>query len=154
MPIYSSVDRILARLGNRPIDGSARPNVSDVGLFIDEAEAEVLGILAIHGIAAPAALANGGLIIAHRVSEYVARLVRWSSAAAAGDSTNPDGQRIREEWEVWLRYLRENPDLVSAEFSGASTSASSLRLSSYVTDNRDGKTSADFAPRVTTEEQW
>lgn len=147
----ADASEVQPRAGNRAITSTSKPSTSEVGDWIDEAEAELEGALAAAGIPTSyAAGARGFKILRAWIGSYVAGLVRVSWAASAGDGGNEDGRREITEWKDRLRDIAADPSRFSAMLSSAGSSASNtVGLASHVTDSSLGLSASDYAPVFT-----
>lgn len=143
---------VSARLSGRPdFTSSTSPTDSEVGAWLEEAEAKIHGALKRAGISTPVTDAEGIEILKALSIDYGEARVRLALAAAAGDGANDDGRAELERFDEAIASMRTDPAGWSAELGGGTADASTRRLRSHVTDDVDGRASshADFKPEFT-----
>lgn len=122
MPTYGSVAGVQARLGARgaQVTATSRPSTTDVGLWLDEAEAELLGAIQQGGGPGQyAADSRGARTIRGWVENRIAGLLRIAHAAAGGEGSNDDGQWAERNWQELLVKLRANAGNIIAGLNEA-----------------------------------
>lgn len=145
---YASVANIQSRNPYVAIGASSSPTSSEVQIWLDEAEAEINGILSGAGLVSPNVNANGIKILRNKVTTYVAGLVSQALAAAGGDGGNTDGADAEVKWDAFLTDLMNNPIKWGGILQGGSAGDAAIKARSHVTHNQDGlsKSNGDFTP--------
>lgn len=144
--VVADVEARLQWLG--AFSASTRPTSTQVGTWIDDAEALVRNELRAAGVGVTfSAGSDAARELKRVVLDYVEGYVRQARDATGLDEPNDDGLVQLDRFEKWIDDLRRNPDRVSAKLEGA-TSSDAMQVRSYWTSGRDGKSIAagDFEP--------
>lgn len=146
MSTYADVDDVRGRIGGRAITTTSNPTTAQVGDWLDEAEAELLGAMAAVGI--PTSYASdttGFLTLRGWVARYVSGLVRKAHAAASGDGDNDDGVDDINWWVEKLEKIKADPDGTSSALGNGSTATETIGIGSHATDSTLSLSDADVA---------
>ena len=150
---------VQARIPYRTIDASSPPTQSQVGAWVEEAEARINNALRAGGMAAPVANAEGAEQLKALSIDYGEGRTRIAYASAGGDGGNDDGKDLIEQFGNVIDNILEHPARWSAMLQGGDASDATRRLRSHVLDHPDGHTvgAGDFDPAFTKlggEDQW
>lgn len=135
MGTYAASSDVAERLPYRTIDANSKPTTTAVGKWIDQAEAELTGVLDSAQITTPVTNANGINIILSWVAEYVTGLAEKAYARGGGDGDNDSGEDAIERWDALLIAIAENPSLTNKKLWGGATSTSTTKFRSHRTKN-------------------
>lgn len=134
MSTYGTLAGITPRVGGRVISSGTVPSSTDVQGWLDQAEAQLKGLLLSVDIPwVYSASTVGALTIQGWVETYVAGQVRRSWAAMAG-ANGADGLFEVQGWSALLAEIKREPQLYGALLSGAGTDQSATILASNVSD--------------------
>jgi len=156
MGTYVSTSQVGARLPYRTIDGSSSPSSTQVGEWIDEAEAILHGALNAIEVSTPITGTDGTKIMRSWVLDYSVGRTREALAAAGGDHGNDAGREEIERFNTQIEEILNNSMRYSAMLQAGSGDASARQIRSYVLDNADSKTisDGDFSPTFERGEQF
>jgi len=156
MGTYVSTAQVGARLPYRTIDGSSSPSSTQVGEWIDEAEAILHGALNAIEVSTPITGTDGTKIMRSWVLDYSVGRTREALAAAGGDHGNDAGREEIERFNTQIEEILNNSMRYSAMLQAGSGDASARQIRSYVLDNADSKTisDGDFSPTFERGEQF
>ena len=156
MGTYVSTAQVGARLPYRTIDGSSSPSSTQVGEWIDEAEAILHGALNAIEVSTPITGTDGTKIMRSWVLDYSVGRTREALAAAGGDGDNDAGRDEIERFNNQVEEILNNSMRYSAMLQAGSGDASARQIRSYVLDNADSKTisDGDFSPTFERGEQF
>jgi len=156
MGTYVSTAQVGARLPYRTIDGSSSPSSTQVGEWIDEAEAILHGALNAIEVSTPITGTDGTKIMRSWVLDYSVGRTREALAAAGGDHGNDAGREEIERFNTRIEDILDNSMRYSAMLQAGSGDASARQIRSYVLDNADSKTisDGDFSPTFERGEQF
>jgi len=152
MGTYAATTDVDARLAGRPASSaSTKPTSTQVGAWIDEAEAMLTGALAAGDCTTPVTDTGGIKIMRSWACDYAEGRARMAYAAAAGDGTNKDGESLIEKFDKLIDDIIKCPAKYDAILSSGGASDNTRRLRGYVLDNADSKTvsDGDFDPVFT-----
>lgn len=133
----------------RTIGASTSPSTTTVDSWIEEAEAELDGILSAQGLSVPLSGTNPIRIARGWVAEYVAGRVMRAYATAGGDPANEQGRTEIEAWRLRMKEIAMDASRFGAQL-GQGTSATTL--TSYAQSS--GFDSSEFAPSFTRDEKF
>jgi hypothetical protein len=144
---YATSANAVSRLAGRTVDGSSKPTLTEVGEWVDEGEALILGALSSGGAATAYTNANGLKILRSWICDYAEGRIRQAWVAAIGGGED-DGIALLERFYTRLDEIANNPSRYESMLAGGGSSESSSRVRSHVINNADGKTIAngDFDP--------
>ena len=148
MGTYVSTAQVNARLPYRTIDSNSSPTATQVGEWIDEAEALLHGALNAAEVTTPITGGDGVKIMRSWVLDYAVGRTRIAYASSGGDGGNDAGVDEIESFNERVNDILNNPMKYSAMLNAGSGSSSSRRLRGVQTDNADSLTVAggDFKP--------
>ena len=134
---YTSVANVEGRLPGRPVFGASTPiTLTQVGEWIDEAEAEVDGELAAQGFAVPITAARGLLVLRLRVAAGVAG--RCERHYSSGTDNTQRGHDLLAEFAFFIQRIQIQPAIIGKMLLGSA--ATQLAAASHWTDNPEGDT--------------
>lgn len=131
--VYSSVANVQARVPGRTLTEASKPTLTQVGEWLEEAEAMILGALASCGISQPAAESNGGKIIKSWVCDFAEGHLREAWASTAGDE-NRTGSPQLERFTKILDAIYAYPARCDQTLNGGASSSSTSRARGANTD--------------------
>ena len=108
MGTYVSTAQVGARLPYRTIDGSSSPSSTQVGEWIDEAEAILHGALNAIEVSTPITGTDGTKIMRSWVLDYSVGRTREALAAAGGDHGNDAGREEIERFNTQIEEILNN----------------------------------------------
>lgn len=146
---YASSSDVGALVPYRTIGASSQPTTTQVSSWIDEAEAELDGVLAAQGLSTPLSGTGPIRIAKSWVSEYVAGRVLRAYATAGGDPTNEQGRTEIEQWRLRMKEIAADGSRFGSILGQGSAA---VQLTSY--PRLSGLPDTDFAPRFTTTEKF
>lgn len=149
MGSYASTTDVGARVPYRAIGASTNPSSTVVSGWIDDAEAELDGVLGAQGLSTPLTGTGPVRIAKSWVSEYVAGLVMRAYATAGGDPNNEQGSTEIAQWRARMTEIARDASRFGSVLGQGSTAAT---LTSY--PRLSGLPDSDFAPRFTTTEKF
>lgn len=156
MGTYCTTAQVAARLPYRTIDSSSKPTSTQVGEWIDEAEALVTAALNAIEVSTPITGDDGFRILRSIVLDYAVGHVRMAYAAAGGDADNDAGADEIERFNERVSDFFAHPTRWASMLSGGSASSNQRHLRGYQVDNDDNKSvdNGDFTPSFTRSESF
>lgn len=157
MPIWASISDVSARVTQGAISVSSSPSTAEVEAWIEEHEAELVGVLAAAGLATSyTAGTTGALIIRRRVANAVAGQVREAWASAMGDGAQTDGTQFQDKWYQFLEDIRQRRVQLGGELSAGILPDTVAQARAYSSNNNDGLSvdDGDFGPVITSRETF
>ncbi|MAB56166.1 MAG: hypothetical protein CL524_01315 [Aequorivita sp.] len=152
MGTYVSTSQLAAHMPYRTFDSNTSPSTTDLGNWIDEAEAVLEGTLNAAQISTPITAAAGVKIMRSWLTDACVGITRMAFANAGGDPNNTAGQSQIEKFNQLLSDILNRPQIYAQMLGGGAGTTASRQIRSYVTDNDDSKTisGGDFDPTFTT----
>lgn len=140
---YSSSSYVAKLVPYYAIGASTTPSSTTVDEWVDQAEAELDGVLIAQGGTTPITGTRAINMARSWVSRRVKGQVLEAYASAGGDPANDNGAADAKWWDELIKSLRRDATVILAELGQGDAGTD---LSSYVTDNSDGLTSSSFEP--------
>jgi hypothetical protein len=148
MATYVTLADLNARLPYSTFGASTDPNTTEIGYWLDEGEALVLGALLSGGNPGTYSDAQALLILRAWIMDYVEARTRRAYAESAVAESVDDGERILQRFYDRLDWIENNPGMAGAMLGAGSAAVATLRMRSYQTHNSDDRSvdNGDFDP--------
>ena len=147
---YATTSDVQARFTAFTLSTGTKPTLAQVAQWLVEADAMLNGALSEAGLTSPNTNANGLEILKSLACDYAEGHLRVAMAAAGGDGTNDDGQRMLDHFYEWLKGITEGKYNGMMQGGGA-TGAGHFRAPDVDDDN---DVAAESTAPVFTKANW